>query len=92
MLAGELPAAVLAAQCEIGGGVEHQLDAIIASPHKDTGRMPLQLTRQQLLLRGSMRRERPARSARTALRPLALPRRGRKRRGISGRRTVMTRK
>ena len=29
--------------------------------------MPLQLTRQQLLLRGSMRRERPARSARTAL-------------------------
>ena len=65
MLAGELPAAVLAAQCEN----EHQLEAITASPHKDTGRMPLQLTRQQLLLRGSMRRERPAGSARTALRP-----------------------
>ena len=46
--------------------------------------MPLQLTRQQQLLRGSMRRERPARSARTALRPLAMPRRSRKRRGISG--------
>ena len=69
--------------------VEHQLEAITASPHKDTGRMPLQLTRQQQLLRESMRRERPARSARTALRPLALPRRGRKRRGISGSRTVM---
>ena len=55
--------------------VEHQLEAIIASPHKDTGRMPLQLTRQQQLLRESMRRERPARSARTALRPLPLPRR-----------------
>ena len=41
--------------------------------------MPLQLTRQQQLLRESMRRERPARSARTALRPLPLPRRGRKR-------------
>ena len=41
--------------------------------------MPLQLTRQQqLLLRGSMRREGPARSARPALRPLSLPRRGRK--------------
>ena len=39
--------------------VEHQLEAIIASPHKDTGRMPLQLTRQQQLLRESMRRERP---------------------------------
>ena len=39
--------------------VEHQLEAIIASPHKDTGRMPLQLTRQQLLLRESMRTERP---------------------------------
>ena len=50
--------------------------------------MPLQLTRQQLLLRESMRRERPARSARTALRPLPLPRRGRKRSGISGSRTV----
>ena len=47
MLAGELPAAVLGAQCEIGG----QLEAIIASPHKDTGRMPLQLTRQHQLLR-----------------------------------------
>lgn len=67
--------------------VEHQLEAIIASPHKDTGRMPLQLTRQQQLLRESMRRERPARSARTALRPLPLPRRGRKRSGISGSRT-----
>ena len=88
MLAGELPAAMLAAQCEIGG----QLEAIIASPHMDTGRMPLQLTRQQLLLRESMRWERPAGSARTALRPLPLPRRGRKRRGISGSRTVMTRK
>ena len=64
--------------------VEHQLEAIVASPHKDTGRMPLQLTRQQQLLRESMRRERPARSARTALRPLPLPRRGRKRSGISG--------
>ena len=66
--------------------VEHQhaSEAIMASPHKDTGRMPLQLTRQQQLLRESMRRERPARSARTALRPLALPQRGRKRRGISG--------
>ena len=42
--------------------VEHQLEAIIASPHKDTGRMPLQLTRQQLLLRESMRRERPVRA------------------------------
>ena len=42
--------------------------------------MPLQLTRQQPLLRESMRRERPARSARTALRPLALPRRKEKRR------------
>ena len=53
--------------------------------------MPLQLTRQQQqLLRESMRRERPARSARTALRPLPLPRRGRKRRGISGSRTVTT--
>ena len=70
--------------------VEHQLEAIIASPHKDTGRMPLQLTRQQQLLRKSMRRERPARSARTALRPLPLPRRGRKRSGVSGSRTVMT--
>ena len=39
--------------------VEHQLEAIIASPHKDTGRMPLQLTRQQQALRESMRRERP---------------------------------
>ena len=62
--------------------VEHQLEAMIASPHKDAGRMPLQPTRQQRLLRGSMRRERPARSARTALRPLPLPRRGRKRRGF----------
>ena len=90
MLAEELPAAVLAAQCENGGRAS--AGAIIASPHKDTGRMPLQLTRQQLLLRESMRRERPARSARTALRPLALPRRGRKRSGISGSRTVTTRK
>ena len=39
--------------------VEHHNEAIIASPHKDTGRMPLQLTCQQLLLRESMRRERP---------------------------------
>ena len=58
MLAEELPAAVLART-----EVEHQLEAMIASPHKDTGRMPLQLTRQQLLLRESMRRERPARQA-----------------------------
>ena len=63
--------------------VEHQAEAMIASPHKDTGRMPLQLTRQQQLLRESMRREGPARSARTALRPLPLPRRGRKRSGKS---------
>ena len=52
--------------------------------------MPLQLTRQQQLLRESMRREHPARSARTALRPLSLPRRGRKRSGMSGSRTVMS--
>ena len=51
--------------------------------------MPLQLTRQQQLLRESMRRERPTRSARTALRPLLVSRRGRKRSGISGSRTVM---
>ena len=50
----------------------------------------LQLTRRQLLLRESMRRERPARRARTALRPLPLPRRGRKRRAISGSRTDMS--
>ena len=58
--------------------VEHQLEAITASPHKDTGRMPLQLTRQQQLQQESMRRERPARSARTALRPLPLPRTGKR--------------
>ena len=81
MLAGELPATVLAAaQCENGGrastGGYHSIPS--QGHGQDASAADSQLPRE------SMRRERPARSARTALRPLPLPRRERKRRGISG--------
>ena len=60
MPAEELPAAVLAAQCENGGrastGGYHSI------PSQGHGQDASELTRQQLLLRESMRRERPARS------------------------------
>ena len=88
VLAGELPAAVLAAQCENGGrastGGYHSIPSQGHGQDASAADSPAAAAARE-----SMRRERPARSARTALRPLPLPRRGRKRRGRSGSRTVM---
>ena len=80
MPAEELLAAVLAAQCENGGRASTG-GYDTASPHKDTGRMPLAAdspaaAAAREYVQGAPGTERPARSARTALRPLPLPRRG----------------
>ena len=74
VLAEELPAAMLAAQCENGGRASTGGHASI--PSQGHGQDASAADSPAAAARESMRRERPARSARTALRPLPLPRRG----------------